>query len=81
VFTAKSIPLSVLMQAIASTSRITVRRSFSTCTRNAMPLYVAFCPDYPNSLEKRLSVREEHLKRAGKDKETGKSGESWGGWC
>ncbi|KAJ9107740.1 hypothetical protein QFC21_001201 [Naganishia friedmannii] len=38
-----------------------------------MPIYVCHCPDYPNSLDKRLSVREAHLKDAGKDKEDGVS--------
>ncbi|KAI5451213.1 hypothetical protein NCC49_002089 [Naganishia albida] len=38
-----------------------------------MPIYVCHCPDYPNALEKRLSVREEHLKRAGQDKVDGVS--------
>ncbi|KAJ9121384.1 hypothetical protein QFC24_004722 [Naganishia onofrii] len=40
-----------------------------------MPIYVCHCPDYPNSLDKRLSVREAHLKDASKDKEDGISRE------
>jgi uncharacterized protein YciI len=38
-----------------------------------MPLYIAHLPDYPNSLERRLSVRQGHLERATKDKEQGTS--------
>lgn len=40
-----------------------------------MPLYIAYCPDYPDALERRKSVREQHLADATKDKETGASGE------
>ena len=41
-----------------------------------MPIYVCHCPDYPNALEKRLAVRDEHLKRASQDKVDGVSRES-----
>lgn len=46
---------------------------FSTSAAFKMPIYICHCPDYPNALEKRLSVRDEHLKRAGQDKEDGVS--------
>jgi hypothetical protein len=49
---------------------------FSTSAASRMPIYVCHCPDYPNALEKRLSVRDEHLKRAGQDKEDGVSRKS-----
>lgn len=52
------------------------RRHFTTTTARAMPIYVCHCPDYPNALEKRLAVREEHLKRASQDKVDGVSRES-----
>ncbi|KAJ9115875.1 hypothetical protein QFC22_005017 [Naganishia vaughanmartiniae] len=57
------------------TTSIVTARSFSTSRRATMPIYVCHCPDYPNSLDKRLSVRDAHLKDAGKDKEDGLSRE------
>lgn len=41
-----------------------------------MPLYIAYCPDYPDNLQTRLSVRDAHLAAATEDKKTGASGES-----
>lgn len=32
-----------------------------------MPRFVCYCPDYPNSLERRLSVRAQHLVAAKAD--------------
>lgn len=55
-------------------------RALSTTAQAKMPLYLAYCPDYPDNLQTRLSVREAHLEAAGKDKETGASGESTLGW-
>lgn len=50
-------------------------RALHTTRPASMPLYIAYCPDYADSLERRKSVREAHLADAGKDKETGASGE------
>lgn len=36
-----------------------------------MPRFLCYCPDYPNSLQKRLSVRPEHLVAAKADLESG----------
>lgn len=41
-----------------------------------MPLFICFCPDYPNNLQARLKVREEHLALGAKDRDAGKSGAS-----
>lgn len=49
----------------------------TTPVRRVMPLFICHLPDYPGSLERRLSVREKHLERAGKDKADGVSSESW----
>ncbi|TXT13592.1 hypothetical protein VHUM_00959 [Vanrija humicola] len=38
-----------------------------------MPLYLCYCPDYPDNVEARLKVREAHLAEATKDKESGAS--------
>jgi len=40
-----------------------------------MPLYLCYCPDYPDNLETRLKNRPAHLEEAAKDKVTGNSGE------
>lgn len=42
-----------------------------------MPLYACYCPDYTaeGTIDKRLKVREGHLKRAEEDKREGRSGE------
>lgn len=49
-------------------------RTLSFTAPRTMPLYCAFMPDQPGALEQRLSVREEHLAEAAKDKAMGKSG-------
>ncbi|WVQ70676.1 hypothetical protein IAR50_000198 [Cryptococcus sp. DSM 104548] len=36
-----------------------------------MPRFLVYAPDYPDYLEKRLAVREEHLARAKPDNESG----------
>jgi uncharacterized protein YciI len=36
-----------------------------------MPRFLCYCPDYPNSLEKRFSVRPEHLVAAKADLDAG----------
>lgn len=36
-----------------------------------MPRFLCYCPDYPNSLDRRLSVRPEHLVAAKADLESG----------
>jgi hypothetical protein len=67
-----------MLSRIASrhlTRTVNLTACFSTSSRATMPIYVCHCPDYPNSLDKRLSVREAHLKDAGKDKEDGISRE------
>jgi hypothetical protein len=51
-------------------------RSLSTSRPAAMPLYICYCPDYPDNLQTRLGVREAHLAAAAEDKKTGASGES-----
>lgn len=43
--------------------------------RLTMPSFLAYCPDYPGILAKRLEVRAEHLKRAKEDDEAGIVGE------
>lgn len=51
-------------------------RALSTSRPASMPLYLCYCPDYPDNLDARLKVREAHLAEATKDKEAGASGES-----
>lgn len=41
-----------------------------------LPLFMAYCPDAPNALAKRLEVRPEHLKRWSQDRESGRGCES-----
>jgi uncharacterized protein YciI len=41
-----------------------------------MPRYLCYCPDYPDNLEKRLSVREAHLAMGQADKDSGAQRES-----
>lgn len=36
-----------------------------------MPKFLCYCPDYPNSLDRRLAVRAEHLVAAKSDLESG----------
>lgn len=50
-------------------------RSLHTTATRTMPLYLCYCPDYPNNLETRLKARQAHLAAATEDKKTGKSGE------
>lgn len=52
-------------------------RALTTSTPRAMPLYACYCPDYEaeGTIDKRLKVREGHLKRAEQDKKEGQSGE------
>jgi hypothetical protein len=64
------------LRTLRNTSTTWQRRAFTTSRSAAMPLYIAHLPDYPNSLERRLSVRQGHLERATKDKEQGTSSES-----
>lgn len=61
--------------ARTSTSR-SLSRSLHTTAARTMPLYVCYCPDYPNNLETRKKAREAHLAAATEDKKTGQSGES-----
>jgi hypothetical protein len=56
-------------------------RKLHTSRPAAMPLYICYCPDYPNNLETRLANRPGHLEEAAKDKVTGNSGEYPGGNC
>ena len=41
-----------------------------------MPRFLCYCPDYPDSLQKRLAVRAEHLSGAQADKDAGLQGET-----
>jgi hypothetical protein len=68
----------IALRTFINKSTITTwqRRALTTSRTTAMPLYIAHLPDYPNSLERRLSVRQGHLERATKDKEQGTSSES-----
>lgn len=50
-------------------------RSLHTTAPRTMPLYVCYCPDYPDNLQTRLKAREAHLAAATEDKKTGASGE------
>lgn len=52
-------------------------RALHTSRSANMPLYLCYCPDYPNNLETRLQNRQAHLDEAGKDKVTGNSGMSF----
>ncbi|CAK9783419.1 unnamed protein product [Cutaneotrichosporon oleaginosum] len=49
-------------------------RPLSTSRPAAMPLYICYCPDYPDNLQTRLGVRDAHLAAAAEDKKTGASG-------
>lgn len=59
--------------SIVNTSR--TARTLHTTARAAMPLFICYCPDYPNNLETRLANRPDHLAASAKDKEAGNSGE------
>ncbi|KLT46017.1 hypothetical protein CC85DRAFT_282157 [Cutaneotrichosporon oleaginosum] len=48
-------------------------RPLSTSRPAAMPLYICYCPDYPDNLQTRLGVRDAHLAAAAEDKKTGAS--------
>ncbi|ORX41041.1 hypothetical protein BD324DRAFT_647938 [Kockovaella imperatae] len=37
-----------------------------------MPRFLCYCPDYPDALELRLSVRARHLEDSDRDKEAGR---------
>lgn len=64
----------MLTLARTATPRSLARSLHTTATR-AMPLYVCYCPDYPDNLQTRLKAREAHLAAANEDKKTGSSGE------
>lgn len=61
-------------RAVRTTSTQALRQ-LHTSRPAAMPLFVCYCPDYPNNLETRLANRPAHLEASAKDKETGNSGE------
>lgn len=65
--------LTALTRTAASRS---LARSLHTTPARTMPLYVCYCPDYPDNLQTRLKAREAHLAAATEDKKTGASGES-----
>lgn len=46
-----------------------------TSSSAKMPLFICYCPDYPNNLAARSKAREAHLQRAAKDKQPGPNGE------
>lgn len=47
-----------------------------TSPSSKMPLFICYCPDYPNNLAARSKARDAHLQRAAKDKQLGPNGES-----
>ncbi|EJT47642.1 hypothetical protein A1Q2_04221 [Trichosporon asahii var. asahii CBS 8904] len=62
--------LTALTRTAASRS---LARSLHTTPARTMPLYVCYCPDYPDNLQTRLKAREAHLAAATEDKKTGAS--------
>lgn len=56
-------------------------RALHTSAPRTMPLYIAYCPDYPDNLAVRNENRPAHLAEAAKDKEVGNSGERSAARC
>ncbi|WOO80935.1 Aspercryptin biosynthesis cluster protein B [Vanrija pseudolonga] len=65
--------LSTLSSLPKATLTRPLTRALSTSRPASMPLYLCYCPDYPDNVDARLKVREAHLAEATKDKESGAS--------
>ena len=49
---------------------------FESVRRSSMPRFLAYTPDVPNVLDKRMAVRPKHMERAKPDLEGGINGQS-----
>lgn len=64
-------------QAYYSTRSRPVRhQSIFESVRSSMPRFLAYTPDVPNVLDKRMAVRPKHMERAKPDLEGGINGQS-----